>query len=347
MVLPLLDASEELKTTRMSRRQFMRGVTATMGAAFYADQAMSEDKRPSEHWMPAEWEPHERTLMQFVPPQNWPARDYPDAAREWATVANAAAEFEPVSIAVRPQDRTLAGRLLSRAIDIVEMPLNDGWSRDSGPIFVHDGRGERRIRGFTFNGWGEKFPPYDADAKVKWRFADRFGWPIDPIKFVLEGGAISVDGEGTLLTTEECLLHPTRNPGFGKAAQETLLKRKLGVEKLSGLARGFHRIRLPTVMLMDSASSLQRVRCCYKPPKIETTRITRSPGIRNADCAARGMPKAGPWKSSNCRCRTTCCTSICTSAMAGSSCRRRMIRVKTTRQWRFCAKYFPTATWSA
>lgn len=223
---------------RMSRRQFMRGVTATMGAAFYADQAMSEDKRPSEHWMPAEWEPHERTLMQFVPPQNWPARDYPDAAREWATVANAAAEFEPVSIAVRPQDRTLAGRLLSRAIDIVEMPLNDGWSRDSGPIFVHDGRGERRIRGFTFNGWSEKFPPYDADAKVKWRFADRFGWPIDPIKFVLEGGAISVDGEGTLLTTEECLLHPTRNPGFGKAAQETLLKRKLGVEKIIWLGKG-------------------------------------------------------------------------------------------------------------
>ena len=152
MVLPLLDASEELKTMRISRRQFMRGVTATMGAAFYADQAMSEDKRPSEHGMPAECEPHEWTLMQFAPPQNWPTRDYPDAAREWAAVANAVAGFEPISIAARPQDRTLAGRLLSRAIDIVEMPLNEGRSRDSGPIFVHNGRGKRRIRGFTFNG---------------------------------------------------------------------------------------------------------------------------------------------------------------------------------------------------
>ena len=130
----------------------MAGASATVGATIFANNTASQIRPSPEYWMPAEWEPHEWTLMQFAPPQNWPTRDYPDAAREWAAVANAVAGFEPISIAARPQDRTLAGRLLSRAIDIVEMPLNDEWSRDSGPIFVHDGRGERRIRGFTFNG---------------------------------------------------------------------------------------------------------------------------------------------------------------------------------------------------
>jgi len=188
--------------------------------------------------MPAEWAPHDRTLMQFVPPQNWPKRDYPDAAREWALVANTVAEFEPVTIAVRPEDRPLDSCLLSQAIDILEIPLNDGWSRDSGPTFVVNDSGQKRIRGFKFNGWGEKFPPFDADAAAKRRFAEAFDWQLDEIDFVLEGGAISVDGEGTLLTTEECLLHPTRNPGVSKEAQEQILKNALGVTKVIWLGEG-------------------------------------------------------------------------------------------------------------
>ena len=145
----------------------MAGASATVGATIFANNTASQFRPSPEYWMPAEWEPHERTLMQFVPPQNWSRRDYPDAAREWAAVANAVAEFEPVTIAVRPQERRLARRLLSQAIDVIEIPLKDGWSRDSGPIFVRNGRGDRRIRGFTFNGWGAKFPPYGADARVK------------------------------------------------------------------------------------------------------------------------------------------------------------------------------------
>ena len=220
----------------ISRRQLLRHALAA--AALFPAGAKAMGCLSPDYWMPAEWEPHERTLMQFVPLQNWPRRDYPDAAREWAAVANAVAEFEPVTIAVRPQERRLADKLLSRAIDIVEMPLNDGWSRDSGPTFVRNRQGDRRIRGFSFNGWGGKFPPFDADAAVKGRFAERFGWPLDEIDFVLEGGAISVDGQGTLLTTEECLFHPTRNPTVGRAAQEALLKRSLGVEKIIWLGQG-------------------------------------------------------------------------------------------------------------
>ncbi|MDD9876434.1 MAG: agmatine deiminase family protein [Magnetovibrio sp.] len=188
--------------------------------------------------MPAEWAPHERTLMQFVPPQNWRRGDYRAAVREWAAVANAVADFEPVTMVVRPEDRKRAARLLNSEIEFVEMPLNDGWSRDTGPIFVIGDDGSRRVRGFTFNGWGGKFPPFDADAEVKWRLAEAFAWPIDEIDFVLEGGAISVDGNGTLLTTEECLLHPSRNPGMGKSDQERLLRDALGVDTVIWLGQG-------------------------------------------------------------------------------------------------------------
>ncbi|MEM7239327.1 MAG: agmatine deiminase family protein, partial [Pseudomonadota bacterium] len=95
--------------------------------------------------MPAEWEPHERTLMQFVPGQNWSAREIGGARGEWAAVANAVSEFEPVTMAADPRDMAIARKLLSAEIELVEMPLNDGWSRDSGPIILTNDAGQRRV----------------------------------------------------------------------------------------------------------------------------------------------------------------------------------------------------------
>lgn len=187
---------------------------------------------------PAEWQPHERTLMQFLPTQNFERHDIAASRAEWADVANAVVEFEPVTMAVRTQDMPSASRLLSSAVDLIEMPLNDGWCRDSGPMILVNGGPERRVAGFEFNCWGRKFAPYDDDALVKARFAERFDMPFHPADLVLEGGAVHVDGEGTAITTEQCLLHPNRNPGMSKTEIEAVLKGWLGVEKVIWLAKG-------------------------------------------------------------------------------------------------------------
>ncbi|MGI9412739.1 MAG: agmatine deiminase family protein [Hyphomicrobiales bacterium] len=189
-------------------------------------------------YFPAEWQPHERTLMQFLPPQNWAGRDLSKPRAEWANVANAVADFEPVTMAVRPQDAAAASRLLSSSIDLVEMPMNDGWCRDSGPMILVNGGPERRVAGFEFNSWGGKYRPYDDDALVKARLAGHFGMPFHPADLVLEGGAVHVDGEGTLITTEQCLRNANRNPGRSKGEIEAVLKGWLGVEKIIWLAAG-------------------------------------------------------------------------------------------------------------
>lgn len=187
---------------------------------------------------PAEWDRHECTLMQFPPPQNWYRNQLAAARQEWANVANTVAQFEPVTMAVRPQDRTVAQKLLSSQIKLIDMELNDAWSRDSGPMIVKNRAGDRRVAGFTFNGWGGKFPPYRADALAKGHFAAHLGLPMHVSPLVLEGGAVAVDGKGTLITTEECLLHSNRNRGWTKAQVESHLKGFLGVKKVIWLPKG-------------------------------------------------------------------------------------------------------------
>ncbi|WP_371225620.1 agmatine deiminase family protein [Roseovarius sp. 2305UL8-3] len=187
---------------------------------------------------PAEWAWHERTLMQFPPPQNWYSSQLKQARQEWADVANIVAEYEPVTMAVRAQDKKAAQKMLSSQIELIEMPLNDAWSRDSGPMIVKNAAGQRRIAGFTFNGWGGKFPPYDDDMLAKGRFAAHLDMPIYRSDMVMEGGAVALDGQGTLLTTEECLLHTNRNPGWSKAQIEAELKAQLGVSKIIWFPKG-------------------------------------------------------------------------------------------------------------
>lgn len=188
--------------------------------------------------LPAEWEPHERTLMQFLPPQNWSGRAYRRAVKEWAAVANALSEFEPVTMAVRPEDLPLAKSLITNTVEFVEMPLNDGWCRDSGPTVLQRADGKRKIAGIKFNGWGEKFPPFDADAAVIENFAKHLKLEVFPGDYVLEAGAVTMDGKGTLITTKQCLMHKKRNPGLSMRAHEEILKSQLGAKKIIWLDEG-------------------------------------------------------------------------------------------------------------
>ncbi|MEM7227025.1 MAG: agmatine deiminase family protein [Pseudomonadota bacterium] len=189
-------------------------------------------------YFPAEWTRHERTIMQFPPARSWNRAYIAGARKEWSAVANAIARFEPVTMVVDPADRENARMLLAGEIERLELPLDEGWSRDSGPMILVNGSGERRVAGFVFNGWGRKMWPCLDDALVKARLAKHYGMPFHPTPLVLEGGAVALDGEGTCLTTEECLLNPNRNPGLSRADIEQGLKDWLGVEQVLWLGRG-------------------------------------------------------------------------------------------------------------
>jgi agmatine deiminase len=188
---------------------------------------------------PAEWEPHERTLM------GWPCRralwgeTIEQARADYATVANAVAAFEPVTMIANPgADATGARDALSANVEIVELALDDSWLRDCGPIYVNGEDRERVAVHFAFNAWGGKFPPWDHDAAVGRLIAERFGDPVVESSLVLEGGSILTDGRGTLLTTEQCLLHPNRNPSMSREQIEAELRARLGVERIVWLGMG-------------------------------------------------------------------------------------------------------------
>lgn len=188
--------------------------------------------------MPAEWAPHERTIV------CWPAREtmweglFAAAKEEHAAVVNAIAAFEPVTLAVDPSQEAEARAAVRGDVDIVAIPLDDSWARDSGPIFVA-GDGRRAGVHFGFNAWGEKFHPYADDAAFGARVLERLGEErVDATDLILEGGSIAVDGEGTLITTEQCLLHPSRNPGLGREQIEARLREALGVERVVWLGLG-------------------------------------------------------------------------------------------------------------
>src|SRR4051812_8759780 len=184
--------------------------------------------------MPAEWTPHERTLMA------WPCRRelwdgrLADARRETAGVANAIATFEAVLMVCRPGEGGEARGRLTDTVEIWEAPIDDSWLRDSGPIFRENAHGVQ----CGLSGWGGRFPPWDDDATIAGRLCDHLGRPWERSEMVLEGGAIAVDGTGTLVTTEECLLNPNRNPGWSRERIEAELRARLGAERVVWLPYG-------------------------------------------------------------------------------------------------------------
>lgn len=187
--------------------------------------------------LPARSVAHARTLL------SWPCRTdvfgplMPRAREEWAEVARAIARFEPVTLLVRPEDAGQARALCGEAVDLLELPLDDSWIRDNGPIFLSDEAGRVALADFGFDGWDHEFTPFDRDAEVPRRIADAWGVRRYEAPFVLEGGAFNTDGEGTILTTEQCLLY-RRNHGLTRAQNEELLRAWLGVEKIVWLPYG-------------------------------------------------------------------------------------------------------------
>jgi agmatine deiminase len=192
--------------------------------------------------MPAEFEPHAQTWMLWPQrPDNWRLGAKP-AQRSWVKVATAISRFEPVTVGVNDDQYYNARNLLPEAVRVIEVSNNDAWARDCGPSFVVDDNGGVRAVDWVFNAWGGLvdglYFPWDKDDKVARKIAevervDRYRAPL-----VLEGGSVHVDGEGTVITTEECLLSAGRNPDLSKEQIERHLRDYLNVEKVIWLPWG-------------------------------------------------------------------------------------------------------------
>jgi len=192
--------------------------------------------------MPAEWEPQHGVWMIWPErPDNWRLGAKP-AQAAFAAVAAAIARFEPVTMMVSARQYANARAVLPDAVRVVEVSTNDCWARDTGASFLVNDKGDLRGVDWRFNAWGGLehglYFPWDQDDLVaaKMLEIERAGRYRAPI--TLEGGAIHVDGQGTVLTTEACLLAADRNPGITVADAERHLQDYLGAEKIIWLGEG-------------------------------------------------------------------------------------------------------------
>ena len=195
-------------------------------------------------YMPAEWHPHECCWMQwpteFFPinaTSSWSHFDLDKGRLAWANVANAISRFEKLKMIVHPNDYKSALNLLDKNIEILQTPIDDAWCRDTGAIFLLNEKNQLGGVDSDFNCWGykENFEQDDKVAKFMINEANAKYFKND---MVLEGGSIHVNGQGTLITTEQCLLHENRNPHLSKDDIENNLKKFFGVTKIIWLKHG-------------------------------------------------------------------------------------------------------------
>jgi agmatine deiminase len=198
--------------------------------------------------MPAEWEPHRGTWLSWPHKQaSWPGK-FPPVPAIFARMVRHLADHEEVHINVAgPALEEEVRRLLADTggdtgnVFFHYHPTNDAWCRDHGPIFIQRQIGstvEEAVVDWGFNAWGGKYPPYDLDDLIPTRIAEELGLPVFHPGIIMEGGSIDVNGRGTLLTTEACLLNPNRNPELGRADIEDCLRGYLGVSHILWLGEG-------------------------------------------------------------------------------------------------------------
>lgn len=217
--------------------------------------------------MPAEFEPHAGSWMLWPErPDNWRDNARP-AQRAFVEVAKAIARFEPLSMGVSPANFIAARKQLPPDIRVVEMTHDDCWMRDVGPTFVINGQRDLRGVDWKFNAWGGKhgglYSPWDQDELVAQKVLeieqrDRYAAPL-----INEGGAIHVDGQGTALVTEECLLNQNRNPRLNRTQIERHLQACLGVRSVVWLGKG--------VFKDETDGHIDNLACFVRPGEIALT----------------------------------------------------------------------------
>lgn len=186
--------------------------------------------------MPAEWEPQAATWLGWPVYENreelWRSH-YPAVCEAFALLARTIAKYQRCIVAAYTPLVAQARAMCGPTVEVVSLAVEDNWLRDCGAIFlVNEDRVSQCATRFRFNAWGEKYHPYDGCAELAVDMARLAGVPLHSSPMVLEGGSFYVDGQGTLLTTESCLLHPNRNPGMTRGDIEAELRRMLGISKV-------------------------------------------------------------------------------------------------------------------
>lgn len=222
--------------------------------------------------MPGEFEPHACCWMLWPERgDNWRLGAHP-AQQCFVDIAAAIACFEPVTMGVSPAHYDDARHRLPSSVRVVEMAHDDAWMRDVGPTFVVHDRGTVRGVDWVFNAWGGLdgglYIPWQTDDLVAAKVLeierlDRYRAPL-----ILEGGAVHVDGEGTLITTEECLLNPNRNPSLSRGSIEVCLRDYLNVERIIWLPRGVY---------LDETDGHVDNLCCFARPGVVLLTWTDDP----------------------------------------------------------------------
>lgn len=221
----------------LSRREVLKLISAAGVATLAAGGDAAHAQTGADKWvMPDEAERHKRTWMAFgASAKIWGNKLLPEVQRNLALIANTISEFEPVTMLVRGTELSLAKRMLSSKVETVACPLDDLWIRDTGPVFVinkaRDATTRKACVDFNFNGWGEK-QAFAQDALVAQFIAKQAEVNVRATRLVLEGGGIEVDGQGSAVISESCVLIDNRNPGLTKAQCERALLELIGVTKV-------------------------------------------------------------------------------------------------------------------
>jgi agmatine deiminase len=229
--------------------------------------------------MPAEWTPHSRCWIA------WPTRkaiwgEHLQAAkRDYASVARAIAEFEPVCMLCPPEFVSEADEMTGPDIEVIAWDLEDSWMRDIGPNFLKNAD-ETAVSVFQFNAWGRKYRKYRKDAAMGHRMAEALGIRCFTSPIYMEGGGFCCDGEGTVLTTEQCILNENRNPGISKAEAEHELRQALGVEKV---------IWLPGDPLDDETDGHVDGLACFIRPGVVLAEVDPDPASEGHEIYMRNV----------------------------------------------------------
>lgn len=191
------------------------------------------------YYMPAEWHPHKQCWMAWPCHQDtWRHIGLERARAAYASVANAILQYEPVSLLVAPGDEASAAALCDPGVCILPLPLNDSWTRDTGPSFLLNQQGQLAGVDWIHNAWGGNYPDCALDNQIAAAIIHQTQAKHFQAPLVMEGGSFHVDGQGTVLTTRECLLNNNRNPKLSQQAIEIYLCDYLGASKIIWLNRG-------------------------------------------------------------------------------------------------------------
>lgn len=214
----------------------------------------------NQFYMPAEWHPHQCCWM------GWPRRaeSFPQPItviqQACANVIQAIAQFEPVKLITSPAEEEYARIMCQNQVEIVHLPLDDIWLRDTAPTFVINDQKDIAGVNWQFNAWGgelENLADYRQDVELAKNILQYLKLPQFSAPLVLEGGSIHVDGQGTVLTTEQCLLNENRNPHLSRTQIENYLHTYLGTEKVIWLGKGLEHD--------ETAGHIDNLACFIRP----------------------------------------------------------------------------------